>query len=350
MRLRFLNTLPILLLHFAFAIILFPMRSGAATCKTQSQMTVAERTALTTAASTMAGELQQGDVDALRANTIPSVASNFTTIAGSVEKLKPFMQGATITVDSLYFLDASMDSASVARTDFYCGTPIVTLNFTDLPSGIYALAILHATGVPKPQQISLILSRASDNRWMLAGLFIRPMIEAGHDGLWYWTSARDYTQKKMNWNALLYYRVADYLLEPVQFLTSPNIEKLRGEEAHIRPEILSGEQAMILNSEGTVFKITAIDATDLLGPLDLEVHYIPDAAQTHELRDPLSARKQVTKLMMALCEQHPELQKAFHGIWLYADDASGTIFSLELPIDQAALKAPGTQTTSAQID
>jgi hypothetical protein len=351
MRLRFPNSLPLLLLPFTFASILLPMRSEAATCKTQSQMTAAERVALSTAARTMADEVQKGDVQDLRANTIPSVASDFTAIAGLVEKLKPLVQEAAITVDSLYSLDASMNSAGVARTDFYCGTPLVVLNFTDLPPGIYALVILHATGVPKPQQISLILSGTTDKRWMLAGLFIRPMIEAGHDGLWYWASAREYTQKKMNWNALFYYRVADYLLEPVQFLTSPNIEKLRGEEDRVRPEMLPGEQPMMLDTKGVVFKVTTIDATDVLGPLDLEVHYTPDTAQTLELRDPPSARKQVTKLMTALREQHPELQEAFHGIWLYADDASGTIFSLELPMDETVPKAPEPQATlKAKLD
>jgi hypothetical protein len=78
----------------------------------------------------MVGEVQSGDVEALRANTIPAVAADFSGIAGSVDSLKPLVQQAAITVDSLYALDASTDPVGAARTDFYCGTPVVVLNFT----------------------------------------------------------------------------------------------------------------------------------------------------------------------------------------------------------------------------
>jgi len=160
-------------------------------------------------------------VEALRANAIPAVAADFSGIARSVDSVKLLVQQAAITVDSLYVLDASTESVGNTRTDFYCGTPVVVLNFTDLPPGSYALAILHATGVPQPQQISLILSEAADHHWMLGGFFSRPMMEAGHDGLWYWVTARKYAQMDMNWDAWLYYRMAAYFLAPVDFLSSP---------------------------------------------------------------------------------------------------------------------------------
>jgi len=336
-----------LLLFLTLAGAMLPLTARAASCKTQSQMTAAQRDALSSAARTMVGEVQSGDMQALRANTIPAVAADFSGIAGSVDSLRPLVQRAAITVDSLYALDASTESAGTARTDFYCGTPVVVLNFTDLPPGTYALAILHATGVPHPQQISLILSETAEHRWMLGGFFSRPMMEAGHDGLWYWVSARKYAQRNMNWDAWFYYRIAAYFLDPVEFLSSPNLEKLQHEEDKVHPDNLPGTKPLMLAAHGSVFQVTAIDTTAAFGALDLEVHYTPDAAQTAQLRDPPTARKQVTEVMTALLALHPELHDAFHGIWVQADQGSASVFSLELPMDQIV---PGTQPPMTSSD
>ena len=121
----------------------------------------------------MVGEVQTGNVQALRANTIPALAADFGGVADLVQTLKPLVQQAAITVDSLYAMDASSEPVGAPRTDFYCGTPVVVLDFNNLPPGSYALAILHATGVPQPQQISLILSETAEQRWMLGGFFSR---------------------------------------------------------------------------------------------------------------------------------------------------------------------------------
>jgi len=314
--------------------LMLPLAAKAASCKTQSQMTVAERDALSNAAREIVGEVQSGDVQALRRNTTPTVAVDFAGIASSVDMLKPLVQQATITVDSLYALNSSTDTAGAARTDFYCGTQVVVLNFTDLPPGTYALAILHASGVPKPQQISLILSETAEHHWMLGGFFSKPLIEAGHDGLWYWMSARAYAQRSMNWDAWFYYRVAAYSLQPVDFLSSPNLEKLQHEADRVHPDNLPGAKPLMLSVHDSVFQVTTIDTTALFGPLDLEVHYVPDSVQTAELHNPTTARKQVTEVMMALLVLHPELHGAFHGIWVQADQGSTSVFSLELPMDQ----------------
>jgi hypothetical protein len=329
--------------------LMLPLTAKAASCKTQSQMTTAERDTLSSAARALVGEVQSGDVQSLRANTIPAVAADFGGIAESVGSLKPLLQRAAITVDSLYELDATTESQAAARTDFYCGSPVVVLNFTDLPAGTYALAILHATGVPKPQQISLILSETADHRWMLGGFFSRQMLEAGHDGLWYWESARSYAQRNMNWDAWLYYRVAAYVLNPLEFLSSPNLEKLQHEADRVHPGNLPGTKPLMLSARGSAFQVTTIDTTALFGPLDLEVRYTPDTAQTAQLHDPPNARKQVTEVMMALLALHPELQDAFHGIWVQADQGSTTIFSLELPMDQISPEKQAPAINSSSI-
>jgi hypothetical protein len=330
--------LPLLL---SAVIAVFPLSAIGASCKTQSQMTAAQRDALSNASRSMVRQVQAGDIQGLQAQTIPAVAANFSGIANSITTLKPAIQQASITVDSLYILDASTETPGAAQTDFYCGTPVVVLNFTDLPPGSYALAILHATGVPQPQQISLILSETPDHRWMLGGFFSKPMTLAGHDGLWYWVSARKFAQKNMVWDAWFYYRTAADFLDPVDFLSSPNLEKLQHEKDNLHPDNLPGTSPVMLGSHGAVFQVTAVDTTTTFGPLDLEVHYTPDATQAAQLRDPPSARKQVTELMADLLSMHPDLPAAFHGIWVQADGGSSSLFSLELPMDQIV---PGLQT------
>lgn len=324
----------------AFAILVAAYAGGplpdakAASCTTQSQMTAPQRDTLAGSARTIVAQVQSGNVQALRANTIPQVAADFGGIAASAASLKPLMQGAAITVNDLYALDASTEPAGAARTDFYCGSPVVALNFTGLPPGMYALALLHATGVPQPQQVALILAKTADNRWMLAGFFSKPMTESGHDGLWYWVSARKYAQTNGNWGAWFYYRLAAQILDPVEFLSSANLDKLHHEADAVKPQNLpDGSTPVTLAASGSSFALTNVDTTTALGPLDLDVHYTPDPAQAAQLRDPPAARNQMLAVMTALLAQHPELRTAFHGMWVHADQGNATVFALELPMD-----------------
>ncbi len=308
-------------------------------CTTESQMTAAQREALAGAARSMALEVQHDDAQTLRQQTIPPVAQDFSGIAASVQSLQPLIAKATLTVDDLYLLDASQPPHT-AQTRFTCGLSdsLMTVNFSfqNLPPAQYALAILHFTGVAQPQQITFVLQQSAPAHWMLAGFFARPMTMAGHDGLWYWTQARDYAQRKMDWDAWLYDQAAQYLLTPVDFLDSPNLEKLRHEAADIRPGGLPGEYPMLLHVGGEVFSITELRPTDALGPLDLSVHYRPDAAQSAALNDPVAARQQVLQAAQALLAAHPELQTAFQGFWMHADQGGASIFALELPMTQVA--------------
>ena len=309
----------------------------AASCTTQAQMTAAQRNELSTTARGLAIRVQNGDTEGMRANTIPSVAADFQGIAASVQSLKPLVQQATIAIEVMYLLDASNDPANESRTDFFCGSPVVALNFTGLPPATYALVILHATGVAQPQQIALILSKSADNRWLLAGFVAKPMIEADHDGLWYWQAARRYVQTKMDLDAWLYYQIAANLLNPLDSISSPNLQKLQQEANEIRPNNLPGTNPVTLNAHDGVFTVTSIGTTTVFGGLDLEVHYTPNPVQAAQLRNPPAAREQVLGVMSALLEQHPELRQAFHGMWIHADMGTGSLFALDLPMTEDAL-------------
>jgi hypothetical protein len=308
----------------------------AANCSTQAQMAPADRNAIVDASRSMLLEVQNGDVLGLKANTLPALAADFSGIASSVENLRPLVQQAFVTVDAVYSLDASADQAGAANTQFFCGSPVVVINFSNLPPAKYALVLTHETGVKDPQQVSLILAQSAGKRWMLAGFFAKPMVEAGHDGLWYWVSARKYAESNAKWAAWLYYRLATNLLDPLDSLSSPNLQKLQSESTRAKPDNLPTDKPVTINANGTAFQVTAVDTTTQFGGLDLDVHYIPDPMQTAQLRDPPSARKQVVDVMSALLAQHPELHDAFHGMWVHAYNGNVSLFALELPMEQIA--------------
>ncbi len=334
-----------LLLPVVLGLCVFAHPAFGATCTTQSQMTPLDRDALTSASRAMLTQVQAGNVDALKASTLPAVAADFSGIADSVQTLAPTIQAATITVDALYDLDASTDPSGEQRTEFFCGSPVVVLNFTGLPPGHYALAILHATGVEKPQQFALILAQGADKRWLLAGFYAKPMLEAGHNGLWYWVSARTYAQSSGKWAAWFYYRIAANLLDPLDNLSSPNLQKLQRESDGVKPENMPADKPVMLSANGVAYQLSAVDITTAFGGLDLDVHYIPDSTQAALLHNPPAARKQVVEVMNALLAQHPELHSAFHGIWVHADQGSASLFALELPMDQIGTGTPAANSS-----
>jgi hypothetical protein len=308
----------------------------ADSCTTQAQMTATQRLDFTHAASMVASDVQNGDMQGLHNDTLPAVAADFSGIANSATALKPQIAQAGVTVDALYAFEAAQPAAGPPGS-----TMTVVLNFSGLPPGKYALALLHATGVAKPQQIALILAQDTDGRWKLAGFSSKPLMLAGENGLWYWVHGRDYAAKRDEWAAYFYYQIATYLMVPADYLASPNVDKLRREAANLHPQNLPGDQPATVNANGLPFKITRIDTSADLGPLDLAIHYSPNAEEAAQLRDPVAARKQVLNLMSGMLAVHPGLRTAFHGLWVYADSGNATVFALELPMNQIPGGEPG---------
>jgi hypothetical protein len=310
-------------------------------CMTQSQLPTAQRTILQQSAQMLGANVQSGNAAAVRTQTISAVAAQFDGIANSIQAINASIQHATLTVDGIFYLDAS-DLKSAEETQFFCGvagSPLtVEVTIPGLPPGKYALAVLHATGVKQPQQISLVLQNdpVGSPDWKLAGFFTRPMTMGGHDGVWFWRQAREYAAKKQLWDAWFYYQTAQYLLNPVDFLSSPNLQKLQREAEQARPDNLPGADPLRLSSGTQTFNITSLHTGELSDQLDLVVTYNATPGQ-----DIVAARAQVTAVMRALLQQHPELQTAFHGLWVYAaTPGNQNPFALELPMDQIQASAP----------
>lgn len=301
-------------------------------------MTQAQRDDYARVARMLVSDVQNGDIQGLRQDTLPSVAADFSGIAASAQALRPQIQQAGLTVDALFAFDAGQPAAGAQGSQFFCSpagsTMTVVLNFSGLPPGKYVLAIVRASGVPKPQQISLILAQDTASQWKLAGFFSKPLLLAGQNGVWYWSRARQFASRKDDWAAFFYYRIATFLVVPNDFLSSPNVEKITREASLIHPRNLPADQPVTLTADGLPFQITRVDTSADLGPLDFVIHYKPDPEEAAQLRDPVAARKQVLSLMEGLLATHPGLRDAFHGLWVYADAGNATAFALELPMGQ----------------
>jgi hypothetical protein len=304
----------------------------AASCKTQGAMTEPERTAIVQAARQIATDVQSGRTADLKAVTIPAVAANFNSIERASTALAPLISGATITVDAIYLLDASDAKPTDEQEQFFCdagnNSSHVSFTIQHLPPGQFAFALVHATGVAKPQQIALLLQSLSPGAPLqLAGFFPKPLTVAGHDGLWYWKQARVYMQKKQSWNAWLYYSTAAYLLQPAAFFSSSNFEMLAQEQQAARPPDMPANGVLTVHVDGATYNVSKLRTDDALGGLDLVAHYESTSS------DPVTSRQQTINVMRGILTLHPELRDAFHGLWIFADPGpGGQAFSLEQPM------------------
>lgn len=308
-------------------------QAHAVSCVTQSQMTVSERAEYIRAMRALEAPIQAGNLNAVKAMTIAPVAAQFDGIAQSIQSLSPLIQQAVFTVSSMYLLKAEDLKQAEEMTEFFCSLPqsslTVTVTIPQLPPGVYLLALLHATGVEHPQQVSMILQKEGAE-WKLAGFFARPMSLGNKEGVWYWVQAREYAKKHQNWNAWFYYQTAAFLLNPVDFLSSPNLEKLHREAQEVRPEELPAQsQPLKVTVNNQSLEITHLRTDDFNGNLDLVVTY-----QAKDISDPAATRTQIVALMKALLSAHPELRQAFHGLWVYATAENRPPYAIELPMEQ----------------
>ena len=328
---------PWLLGFLAFGVGLFYCPGAiAVSCTTQSEMKDTDRTALSGAAQGFAAMMQSGNVDGIKAKTIASVAGNFNDMAGTITSLAPALQGGALRVTSLYLLDASTAAPGQDEVQFFCGQAInaahVTFAIPQLPVGRYAFAIVEATGVKSPERLSMLLQNVgavTAPSWELAGFFPRPLLAAGQDGVWYWQKARDFHKTGQIWNSYFYYQTAQYLLQPADFLSSSNLEKLEQEAGAAIPPGLPGATPMVIQAGGAAVNVTNLHTDSSLGGLDLVISYdAPDVS------DPVQSRLKTVAVMEAMLSLHPELKEGFHGLWVFANAANQHPFSLELPMLQ----------------
>lgn len=326
------------LLVAAAACLLSATQLHAVSCTTQSEMKDPLRSSIASAARQIATGMQAADVNGVRSHTIPAVAANFDRIAATIQGIAPGIKGATLNVTSVYDLQASDAQPGDDTVQFFCGEAAnaahVIFNIPHLPAGHFAFAIVEASGVKSPQRLSFLMENSGpqdSGAWQLAGLFPRPLLADGHDGVWYWEKARSYNKAGQPWNAFFYYQTAIYLLLPADFVDSNNFDKLIQEQNAATPPGLPGAQPMSLKVQGALVNVTNIHTDSTFGGYDLVVQY-----QTDDVTDPVKARAKTVALMKALLSFHPEWKEGFHGLWVFANAPNQQPFSLELSMPQIA--------------
>lgn len=316
----------------ALAFIL-PMAGRAATCTTQGEMQSADRNALIAAGQGLTTAMMQENYSALQADLFPAVASDWNGIRGEIEQGTPLLKGGQVQLQEIYLLDASTQTA-VADTQFFCsntsGSLTVTISMHALPPGKYGVLLANAIGAPLGGQIGIIVvwdPTGATPGWKLGGLSIRQGIVGGHDGVWYWTRARALAGTGAPWSAYYSYDLARYLLLPVDFISSPNMDKLLREQGQIQGGL--GAFPISVVDGARTWRIDGIRVDTSLREADLGVTY-----ESLGIADPAATRTEAVAVLSALLKAHPDLRENFHGLWAYASKDGKVTPVIELPMAQ----------------
>ncbi|HWE87333.1 MAG TPA: hypothetical protein VG267_20470 [Terracidiphilus sp.] len=304
--------------------------SHATSCTTQAEMSGPDRDALAAMGQRLGTAVVQLDLATLQSALLPEVASQWDGMRQAVEYNAPVVKGGQAQLRSLYALDATQLTAA-ADTQFFCssgnGSMTVTITLRQLPAGRYAVVLADAAGAPMAGQMAFILG-FEGGAWKLGGVFIRPGMLEGHDGVWYWDQARQAVQGGTPWAAYYLYETARYLSLPVDIIASPNMEKLGQEEAQIPGSPANAFPYNVTAGDRT-WKIDSIRADPSLREPDLGVTY-----ESTGVTDPAAQRTEATAVLSALLKAKPELRKSFHGMWAYASIGGKETPVMELPMGQ----------------
>jgi len=307
--------------------LLFSQVAPAEVCTTQSQMTPADRDALAATGRSLATKVQADDVKGLQASTVAEYAKDFSGIGDVVGATSAKLKGGAIAVEQVYLLDGTQmkknADGSAPDAQFFCSLnkSVAEVDFLipGLLPGRYGFVIVNVQSAA-PWQISFLL-RQEQGRWAMAGFYPKALTAAGHDGLWYWTQARAMAARKEHWNAWLYYQQAQSLLQPTGFVQSSHLEKLKSEQAAAAPPALSdginpSAPLVVKGAAGTEYRFVGLGVDDSLGAskIDVVAHLKVDSPA-----DPAVAKKRNGDAASALLAAYPELRKAFHGVWVFAE-------------------------------
>jgi len=310
-----------------------PALALAASCTTQAALLPQDRTALANAGGRLAQAVVQQDFTTLQAALLPAEAADWNGIRGVVEQSAPLVKSGLAQIRNLYLLDNSTQTAT-ADTQFFCsnssGSLTVTITMHALPPGRYAVVLADSAGATLSGQIGLILAwdTTSTPAWKLGGVTVRPGILDNHDGPWYWTRARELARLDMTWSAFYCYEAARYLLLPVDFISSPNLEKLGNEQAQLKNSPADAFP-LTLPAGDRNWKIDSIHLDTTLRQPDLGVTY-----QSTGVTDPAAQRTEAIAVLSAVLKAQPGLRENFHGLWAYAVTNGKSNPVMELPMAQ----------------
>jgi hypothetical protein len=316
----------------AGALLAAPAASLAVSCTSQGALAGQERDALAAAGARLSAAVVQQDFGALQAALLPAEAQDWEGIRSAVEQAAPLVKGGQAQIRNVYLLDATSLSAP-ADTQFFCsnssGSLTVTITMRALPAGRYAVVLADAAGAPLGGQMGFILAwDGLGAGWKLGGVSVRQGNFDGHDGLWYWMRARELAKLGMDWSAWYCYEAARSLLLPVDFISSPNLEKLTAEQTALKNSPLNAFPYSIADGARN-WKINSVQVDGTLREPDLAVSY-----ESTGVTDPAALRTEAVAVLSAFLKAQPGLRENFHGLWADAVKDGKVTPVIELPMGQ----------------
>jgi hypothetical protein len=302
----------------------------AQTCFNGPDLDAPTRNAIESAARKYLDMSVHGDVAGLKSNSIPAITGDFGSIERAVVTNKEFLAEGPPTMTGTYLLDASQAKAALPRADFYCGIynspDRLAFFIPNLPPGRYAIVMQKVAG-KDPITLTLILQEMA-GAWKLAGYYPRLTSVGEHDGQWYLAKAREFKAKGQPHNAWFYYLTAWELMAAVDFMSTPQLDKVADEMQAARPADLPTSAApMGLTANGTVFKADEITPVPIDNNLYLRIPYVtPDAA------NPRLAAQDNLAVIKALVAKFPELRDAFYAVIARAVDDKGDEYVTVVPM------------------
>ena len=297
-------------------------RAAAQTCSSSAEMDEPTRSAMERTARQFFDYASKGDVFDLKQSASASLGSNFGNIEAVVIDQRSTYAGAQATVRAAYLLETS-GATPMARAEFLCGvwgTPswaIFAIN--NLPPGRYGL-VIQDVSTPKGKYVLTMVLKQEGAAWKLAGYYSKAAEIGGHDGQWFLSKAREYKAKGANHNAWFYYLMAWDLTAPVDFISTPRLDKLSDEMQSVRPSDLpTGDHPLALAaSGGRTYQVIQMSALPVDNDLDVLVKYrMPDVSNTQKTFDENMA------VIRAIVARYPEFREAFAGVVARATEPSG---------------------------
>lgn len=320
------------------AIFLLPALSRAVTCTSQAELAPGDRAALSDAGMQLAQAILTGNYPTLQSSLLPAESAQWSGIQAAAQDAHSLMQGGQVKLENAYLLDATGETAS-ADDEFFCsnsnGNLTVSITMRQLPPGKFAVILADSAGAPLGGQLGLVLAwdDAPPAGWKLAGLSAHQGIFDGHDGVWYWTRARALATADP-WSAWYSYDLARYMLLPVPFISSPNLQKLNTEQGDLKNSPKSAFPYSIPDGPRT-WKINSIQLDTVLHQADLAVIYESTGVST-----PAAQHTEAVAVLSALLKAQPGLRGNFHGLWAVASYNGKQTPIIELPMTQIPRTTP----------
>jgi hypothetical protein len=318
----------------AALLITAPAAGFAANCTTQASLDPEVRGTLASIGEQLSDAVVRQDTSALQSVLLPAISGQWDGIREAVEAAAPLVKGGKVQLRNMYLLDASTLTAA-SDTQFFCsnanGSMTVTVSMHALPPGKYALVLADAAGAPLAGQMGFVLvwDTTGTPGWKLGGFSARQGEFGGHDAVWYWTRARELAQSNMPWAAWYTYETARYLELPVDFVSSPNMDKLGQEEAQVKGGPNQDTFPYSVTSGDRTWKIDGVRLDASLHEPDLGVSY-----ESTGSTDPAVLRTEAIAVLGALLKAQPGLRENFHGMWAYASTNGKVTPVMELPMGQ----------------